>query len=344
MSKCIKMASSLVVGGGFVGLSCALHLQRLGRRVRLLDRHAIPSPGAASFGNAGTMAVYANVPVNSPSIFCKLPSMLLDRNAPLSIKLTPHLPAMLPWAALFAWHSRPAAVERTAEALGRLLARAEAGYAPVFEQAGVDIDGDMGAHASPGHEAGSDGVPAAAHRPYAVRQGYLLLQRSEADMRASEAGAALRRRGVGEGLRMQALSQDEVLSLEPNLAPRVCGGGAWFFPDGWFLSEPAALLRALAAGFEAAGGQVPVRARAASLASHPSATPCSRAGDRGRGHRTRHLCGGWRERRAERRSKARRGRGGGRSRSAQRRACGVPARLVPAGHGAGLPCRLRARL
>lgn len=26
----------------------------------------------------------------------------------------------------------------------------------------------------------------------------------------------------------------------------MCGGGAWFFPDGWFLREPAALLRAMA--------------------------------------------------------------------------------------------------
>ena len=113
-----------VVGGGFVGLSCALHLQRLGRRVLLLDRAAVPHAGSASHGNAGTMAVYANVPVNSPDVLRNLPRLLTDLDGPLSIKPTAHLPSMLPWAALFAWHCRPSAVAHTAQALGALLARA----------------------------------------------------------------------------------------------------------------------------------------------------------------------------------------------------------------------------
>ena len=33
-------------------------------------------------------------------------------------------------------------------------------------------------------------------------------------------------------------------------------GGAWWFPDGWFLREPGALLKALSDGFEAAGGEL----------------------------------------------------------------------------------------
>ena len=241
--------TSLVIGGGFVGLSTALHLQRLGRRVLLLDRHAISSAtAAASYGNAGTMAVYANVPVNSPSVLRNLPGMLLDSDGPLSVKPTLHLPSMLPWAALFALHCRRSAVEHTADALGALLQRAESGYEPVFEQAGVDIDAPMGVHASGGDDA--------ARQPFAVREGYLLLQRTEAAMQASAAGAALRRRGLGDGLRMHALSSDEVLELEPALSAHVCAGGAWFFPDGWLLSEPAALMRALAAGFEAHGGEL----------------------------------------------------------------------------------------
>ena len=69
-----RARTSVVIGGGFVGLSCALSLQRIGRRVRLLDRVPTAHHGAASYGNAGTMAVYANVPVNSPSLLRKLPS------------------------------------------------------------------------------------------------------------------------------------------------------------------------------------------------------------------------------------------------------------------------------
>ena len=88
---------SVVVGGGFVGLASALHLQRIGRQVLLVERDRVSSPAAASYGNAGTMATYANVPVNSPGLLRKLPGMLLDAAGPLSIKPTAHLASMLPW-------------------------------------------------------------------------------------------------------------------------------------------------------------------------------------------------------------------------------------------------------
>ena len=86
---------SLVIGGGFVGLSSALHLQRIGRQVTLVERTSISSAAAASYGNAGTMAAYANVPVNSPSLLRKLPSMLMDASSPLSVKPCSHLASML---------------------------------------------------------------------------------------------------------------------------------------------------------------------------------------------------------------------------------------------------------
>ena len=231
------MKKSVVVGGGFVGLASALHLQRLGRKVVLVERSsAIGGASAASHGNAGTMAAYANVPVNSPSVLRNLPSLLLDAASPLSIKPCGHLVSMLPWAALFAWNCRPAAVERTASALGALLSKSESGYEAVWKQAGVDLDHAMGAHASSKSE-----------RPFAVRkgQGHLFIYPSAEAMKASEASAALRKQHVA-GLRMHALTQDEVLELEPNLNPDSCAGGAWHFPDGWFLNEPGALLRALA--------------------------------------------------------------------------------------------------
>ena len=207
----MQARKSVVVGGGFVGLASALHLQRLGRRVTLVDPTKPGSAAAASYGNAGTMAAYANVPVNSPSVLRKLPSLLLDPTGPLSIKPSAHLASMLPWASLFAWNCRPAAVEHTAAALGALLSRAESGYEPVWEQAGVDIDQPMGAYASQS----ADG-----ELPFAVRkgQGHLFLQRTEAAMKASQASAAMRTRHVA-GLRMHALSQDEVTNPNPNPNP-----------------------------------------------------------------------------------------------------------------------------
>ena len=196
------------------------------------------------------MAPYANVPVNSPSLLRKLPGMLLDESSPLSIKPTPHLLSMLPWGALFAWNCRPSAVERTAAGLGALLSRAESGYEAVWEQAGVDIDQPMGDYAS-------SHVEGQRERPFAKRegQGQLFLMRSEAAMKDSEAGIAMRKRHVAD-LRVQRLSQDEVLELEPALSADACAGGAWLFPDGGFLHEPGALLRALAEGFERRGGEL----------------------------------------------------------------------------------------
>ena len=169
----------------------------------------------------------------------------------LGIALTGSVLALLhEQAALFAWNCRPAAVERTAAGLGALLTRAESGYEAVWRQAGVDLEAPMGVHAS-------SHVEGQCERPYAVRsgQGQLFLMRTEAAMRDSEPAAAMRLRHVA-GLRMHRLSQDEVLDLEPALSPESCAGGAWFFPDGWFLNEPGALLRALVAGFKRGGGEL----------------------------------------------------------------------------------------
>ena len=43
----------LVLGGGVIGLSCALHLLREGRSVTVLDQGRVG--GAASHGNCGTI-------------------------------------------------------------------------------------------------------------------------------------------------------------------------------------------------------------------------------------------------------------------------------------------------
>lgn len=54
----------IVLGGGIVGVSCALHLQDRGRRVALVDRRA---PGEeTSFGNAGLIERAAVVPYGFP--------------------------------------------------------------------------------------------------------------------------------------------------------------------------------------------------------------------------------------------------------------------------------------
>ena len=241
---------AVVVGGGFVGVACALHLQRAGfRHVTLMD--AGPTVGgrhAASNGNAGTFAAYANIPVQRPGLWREAPGMILSPTGALRLAPDPrHLIRMVPWGLGALASCAPAEVRKTALALGTLLRRAEDGYRGAWEHAGVDVDGPMGAHAP---------TPDAADDPFAARRGYVLLQR---DVRSAAAAAvaALRREGLGgDALAMEAIDQAGVLELEPNLRPEATTGGAWWFPDGWFLRDPAALLRAMADGFVAAGGEI----------------------------------------------------------------------------------------
>ena len=260
---------SLIIGGGFVGLSTALHLQKIGRRVTLIESSLrIGGTASCSYGNAGTMATYANVPVNSPSMlsFQKLPQMLLDDTSPLSIIPSWHLPKMIPWASLFAWNCRSSAVEHTAASLGALLCLAESGWESVWEQSGIDIhNGTMGKHAS--STVGGSNLNSRSESPWRAKEGYLLLQRTKADMKSSKVGANLRKRFI-PGLKMQALSTDEVLQLEPHLDPLMCGGGAWYFPNAWCLKDTGALLRALAYGLEVGGGIIRCGSTAVNIQSN----------------------------------------------------------------------------
>jgi glycine/D-amino acid oxidase-like deaminating enzyme len=88
----------IIIGAGMVGISTAIWLQRSGHRVILMDRG---KPGmGASYGNAGLIAQWAVVPVNTPSLWKDAPKYLLNPNSPLFLKWT-HLPKMLPWIAKF---------------------------------------------------------------------------------------------------------------------------------------------------------------------------------------------------------------------------------------------------
>ena len=61
------MKNIAVVGAGIVGICTAFFLQKSGFKVTLIDKE---KPGTmTSYGHACTFADYANVPVNSPSLF-----------------------------------------------------------------------------------------------------------------------------------------------------------------------------------------------------------------------------------------------------------------------------------
>lgn len=108
----------IVIGAGIVGLSTAIWLRRLGRDVILIDKG---KPGmGATFGNAGLLAQWAILPVNTPSLWREAPKYLLDPNSPLFLQWR-KLPSMIPWLAKFMSNATEVKTQNTAQALTGLL-------------------------------------------------------------------------------------------------------------------------------------------------------------------------------------------------------------------------------
>src|SRR3984957_779369 len=104
----------VVIGGGVIGLATALRLRADGREVVVIEPN---EPGSgASYGNAGTIADYAIIPVGTPAVLKDLLSLLLDANSPLAIRNSA-LPTLFPWLARFAYESLP---HRYRENAGRI--------------------------------------------------------------------------------------------------------------------------------------------------------------------------------------------------------------------------------
>ena len=121
-----------VAGAGMVGVSCALWARSRGLRVLLLDGE--PPGSGASFGNAGTIATYACVPVNDPALVRRLPSLLFSRESPLGVDWLYAL-GHPGWMLQFLRHCTPARVHEITDRLGDLLAHADAGLNPLIEMA-----------------------------------------------------------------------------------------------------------------------------------------------------------------------------------------------------------------
>ena len=125
-----KNLTIVVVGAGIVGTSCALWLQKKGSTVILVDPEK-PGSGTSS-GNACTIADYGCVPVNSPTIFRRLPSLLFSKDSPLSVSPGYAL-RHLSWQMQFLANYRKSKVDRITRILGKLLKKTYEGLDPLIE-------------------------------------------------------------------------------------------------------------------------------------------------------------------------------------------------------------------
>ena len=112
-----KPLDIIVIGAGICGLSTAIWLRRAGHGVTLIDKD---HPGAgASYGNAGLLAQWAIVPMNTPDL----------RKTAFKYLTSPDSPLFMQWSALPSAPDASCCSEPTpsSEALGRLSRAAGSG-------------------------------------------------------------------------------------------------------------------------------------------------------------------------------------------------------------------------
>ena len=224
-------ADIAVLGAGIVGICVALHLQKRGRAVVLLDRR-----GAAeetSFGNAGLIQREGVYPYGFPHDFGALVRYGFNR----TIDAHYHPSALLRLAP-FLWqywrYSRPA---RHAEVARR--------YSKLIEHC-------VSEHLALAEEAGASG--------FLHRTGWLKVFRTgrERDLRLDEAARWKREFGI----EYRALDARALRELEPHVAPVLVGALHWTEPVS--VDDPQGLALAYLAAFERLGGRF-VQGNAASL-------------------------------------------------------------------------------
>jgi len=180
------MKNIAVVGAGIVGICTAFFLQKSGYKVTLFDHN---QPGSVtSYGHACTFADYACIPVNSPTIFKELPSLIFKQDGPLAINFS-YLLKNLPWAINFLKNCRKDKVEYIASSLSHLLDHARLTYDQIFEE--VDVS------------------------QYIKNTEALYLYNTEQDFDLAKYSINLRKEN---GVKMRVLDSNAIKEMEPNIA------------------------------------------------------------------------------------------------------------------------------
>jgi len=174
----------IIVGGGAIGVCCALELRRRGAEVQLVERGPELATGCSA-GNAGLVCPSHSAPISNPTALRNGLRWMWKRDSPFYLRPRP---AVLPWVARFA----------------RAAVRWEAGSEAIraLSVPGLEL------HARLGQELGTSFERSGTLNVYATAAGL-------------ESGA---REGERSGLRFSVLDADETRALEPSLAGPVAGG------------------------------------------------------------------------------------------------------------------------
>ncbi len=127
----------VILGGGVIGLACALYLLKSGASVRVLEQ-GLPGSGS-SHGNCGTITPSHAGPLTMPGMVGTALRSLLRRDAPLYVNPRPD-PERARWLLGFARRCTWADYRRAGEARGALLARSRALLGELVASEGLDCE------------------------------------------------------------------------------------------------------------------------------------------------------------------------------------------------------------
>jgi len=221
-------ADVLVLGAGMVGVSAALHLQKRGRDVILLDRHTLAGQ-ETSFGNAGIIECASVFPYMFPRDVAQIFRYAINRAPQVRYEVA-DLPAFLPWLARYFLASAPDRALHSAMAELPLIRRSLVEHEALITEALV---------------------------PELLRRtGWIKLFRSEATL--SNALCEFER-AKQYGVTGEVLDAKAIAAREPNLTGAFAG--AIHLPAPGFVPDPGGLAKAYAALFERKGGRWATRER-----------------------------------------------------------------------------------
>ncbi|MEO6945646.1 MAG: FAD-dependent oxidoreductase [Nitrobacter sp.] len=215
-------ADVLVLGAGIVGVSAALHLQKRGRDVVLVDRHE-KAGEETSYGNAGLIECASVFPYMFPYGPRQILRYALNRSAEAHYHFR-DFPAFLPWLVRYFLASSPQRAFRSAMAALPLIQRSLVEHEVLIAEAGV---------------------------PQLLRRtGWIKLFRSDATL---DKGIADLDRARRYGVEGDVLDSEAIAAREPHLSGAFAGAIHWPAPG--FIPDPGALAKAYAALFVRRGGR-----------------------------------------------------------------------------------------
>ena len=220
---------AVVIGGGIVGISCALFLQRDGWAVTVIDPVEPGAPDQTSYGNAGSISSSSVMPTALPGVIKQVPKMLVDPTGPLAIQWR-YLPRLMPFLVSFLRNSSRENVEASGRAIAAMIHRVSDAYGILLEETGT--------------------------REMVVPNGSLKVYKSDQSFAASAFERDLLEKN---DCRFEVLNEDELRQLEPALQPIF--KHAIFMPDSSTAVNPGRMVARFAENFAAKGGAI-VRAEA----------------------------------------------------------------------------------